>query len=166
MKYFTPELYARLQSSDPTEMDAADDAWRKAEASYQRRLQRIRAKLPKTVQAFIDEVRLHDAEVLWIGRARNDLWVLLRPESTSTSTIRLNYSRPTDIQFNTQAFPGEYVSSTMQWMYDEFDTGDAPDTFHHSILFSNGWSLDVAAAKLQIVPVGTLYTAGDARIAV
>lgn len=166
MKYFTSELYSRLQNPDPAEMDAADDAWRKAETSYRRKLQRIRLKLPKSAQSFIDEMRLHDADVLWIGRARNDLWVLLRPESSSPSTIRLSYIRPTDIQFDTHAFPGEYASSTMQWMYDEFDSGDAPDTFRHSILFSNGRSLDVQAAKLQIVSVGTLYTAGDSRIAV
>jgi hypothetical protein len=35
MKYFTPELYERLQNFDPAAMGAADTEWEAASAKYE-----------------------------------------------------------------------------------------------------------------------------------
>ncbi len=49
MKYFTPELYLRLQERDSAAMDAADSAWNDAVERYDRSLQTILHELPASL---------------------------------------------------------------------------------------------------------------------
>src|SRR5438046_1740046 len=63
MRFFTPELYARFNSSDDDVADRANEAWEKALQEYQRHLDAIRDQMPSQVRTVAD-LNLHDAELL------------------------------------------------------------------------------------------------------
>lgn len=166
MKYFTPELYARLQDADPQRMDAADQRWEDALASYQRHVQSIGPRLPPSAREFLDRARLHDAEVLWMGQALPFFGVLLRLDSPSTETVGLSYFVVRDVSFQRDVLPREFCSSRMQWMYDEFDLGTEERCFRHAVLFSDGSQLDLEAREVHVVTLDTVYAQFDsARVA-
>lgn len=157
MNYFTPELYTRLQASDSAAMDAADEAWRHAEEEYERRLNAIRNRLPQSALKIVDEARLHDAEVMWMGQAVPVFAMLLRLDAPSRTTIVLSYFVARPVEFQANALSLDVSSTVMQWMYDEVDLGSRPDRFKHSILFSNGSQLEIEATEIQMTTVDTLY---------
>jgi hypothetical protein len=162
MRFFTPDLYARLQASDTSAMDVADADWKAAEANYERRLQVIRPQLPSSVQSFLDSIRLHDAEVLWIGRASPRLSILLRLDQLPRGTILLTYEEAEIVSLEAGTFPKPFQGPTMQWMYDEIDLGACPARFAHLILFSDGKQMAIEAAELQTSPIDTLYAPASA----
>lgn len=163
MKYFTPELYTRLQAADESAMDEADAAWQCAEEQYQRRLKSIRLQLPASALKILDQARLHDAEVLWIGQAVPVFAMLLRLDPPARTTLVLSYFVTRPVQFETDALAPEAGIPVMQWFYDEVDLGSQPGRFKHSVLFSNGCHLDLEATEMQIATVDTLYVPAPAR---
>lgn len=161
MKYFTPDLHIRLQDASPARMDAADEEWERALAKYQRHLASIRAKLPSSAAEFLDQTRLHDAEVLWMGQALPFFGILLRLDPPSLATVGLSYFVVRDVRFEKPVVPPEFCSSRMQWMYDEIDLGEQDRCFRHSVLFSNGSQLDLEARELHVVTLDTIYAPSD-----
>lgn len=158
MKYFTPELHTLLQASDPAAMDAADEAWRHAEEDYERRLHVIRPRLPEAALKILDEARLHDAEVLWMGQAVPTFAMLLRLAAPPRPTLTVTYFVARSVEFQTNILSPDVGSMVMQWMYDEVDLGSEPGQFKHSVLFSNGSQLEIEATAIQIAAVDTLYS--------
>lgn len=158
MNYFTPELYVRLQSGDASAMNAADAAWERAEQEYELRLKAIRNQLPPSALKIVDESRLHDAEVLWMGRVAPVFAILLRLDGPSQATLLLNYFVTQPAQLRTHVLPRDACSAVMQWLYDEVDLGSQPGRFKHSVLFSNGNQLQIEATDIQIATVDTLYS--------
>lgn len=158
MKYFTPELYARLQATNPSAMDAADAAWQQAEEEYEHRLKAIRTTLPPSALKLLDEARLHDAEVLWMGRAVPIFAILLRLDIPSRATLLLSYFVTQSVQFQPDMMPSDLSNTVMQWMYDEVELGSRPRSFKHSVLFSSGCHLELEGTEVQIATVDTLYS--------
>ncbi|HVA46796.1 MAG TPA: hypothetical protein VNH11_10565 [Pirellulales bacterium] len=157
MKFFTPDLYVRLQRPDVADMDAADADWEDAEGRYERRLAAVRDKLPDSALKLLDGVRLHDAEVFWMGQTGPFFAILLKRDSPLSGTVLMTYRTVDKVRLNSNAFASEFRATLMQWMYDEVDLGSRPDCFRHSVLFSNGSQLEVEADEVQIATVDTLY---------
>lgn len=157
MKFFTPELYVRLQQPRVADMDAADAAWEQAEATYERHLASTRDKLPDSALKLLDAPRLHDAEVLWMGQAGPFFAILLQLDPPHHSTVLLSYRGDRKPQFENDVVPAEFTTAIMQWMYDELHLGSQADCFRHSILFSNGSHLELEAREIHITTVDTLY---------
>src|SRR5437667_11946449 len=63
MRFFTPELYARFNSSDDDVADRANEAWEKALQEYQRHLDAIRDQMPSQVRT-VAGLNYHDAELI------------------------------------------------------------------------------------------------------
>ena len=63
MKFFTPEMFIRLQASDPDAADQADEAWESALSHYRRRLDRIHLILPRAIRHLASDLRLQFREV-------------------------------------------------------------------------------------------------------
>jgi hypothetical protein len=157
MKFFTPELYGRMQRCDAQEMDAADAEWEDAVTQYERRLAMIREKLPESALKLLDGPRFHDADVLWMGQAGPFFGILAKLETPFHGTVLLTYRTVDAVQFDRDAFHTDVRSSAMQWMYDEMDLGRQDGSFHHSVLFSNGNELHIEAHDIQFATVDTLY---------
>lgn len=157
MKFFTPELYARLQRSDLSDVQAADDDWEKAEAQYERRLEAVRDKLPESALKLLDGPRWHDAEVFWMGQAGPFFAILLKLEPPLSATMLVTYRTVEQVCLDRAAFANELRASVMQWMYDEIDLGNRAGCFRHAILFSNGSQIEIEAGEVQITTVDTVY---------
>jgi hypothetical protein len=68
MRFFTPDLYVRFNSSDEKEADRANEAWEAALSGYRKHLDGIRDCMPSQVRN-LSELNLHDAEVLACDQA-------------------------------------------------------------------------------------------------
>lgn len=165
MKFFTPDLYVRLQSSDEAELDAADAAWQRAEAAYDRHLQAIRSKLPGSALKLLDGPRLHDAEVLWMGHVLPLFFgIILQLDTPARTTIGLTCLLTSQVELDKETIPPQHRSPLMQWMYDEISVGTSAHSFEHSILFSNGWLLKVQASEVHLATLDTVYAHSAAGI--
>ncbi|MEX0702403.1 MAG: hypothetical protein WD069_09945 [Planctomycetales bacterium] len=165
MRFFTPDLYARLQGPGPSAMDAADAEWERAETAYAQHIRSIRPGLPDSVCELLDETRLHDAEVLWMGRSLPFFGILLRLDVPPHATLLLNYFLLAPPRLDTSALPPEHRTAGMQWLYDEVDSaGSRTAGFQHTILFSNGWELQLQAGEVHRVTLDTVYTPAEVSV--
>jgi hypothetical protein len=164
MRYFTPELFARLQDLDDR---AALKEWDRSAERYSTSLQQIHSRLPVTVRKLAGLPLLHDAEVLCIAQSRDKVSITLEPESDDGRLIVLSYTVVEDPQINRSAFPDTYRTEYVAWLYDEIALGKpgarrpsfprgatARDgrvpVYHHDILLSNGWELSLRFRSVKI----------------
>src|SRR5438045_1330357 len=105
MRYFTPELFARLQD---VEDRAAVSEWEKASRTYAQHLNAMRPRLPRSVRRFVKDVRLHDADVVSISRSGNALAIAVQPEDQGGHLLTLAYTLIEEPRINRSALPREY----------------------------------------------------------
>jgi hypothetical protein len=155
MRFFTPELFVRYNSSDDEEADRADEDWESADQQYQSHLATIRPHLPSRVRKLAD-LCLHDAEVLscerdvepsselpMIGAPPTPRLVIISVgrEDTVVSLIYQLWETP-----RRREYEGRWPFSKRNphWLYDEVDVApSAEGRFLHRILFSDGLVLEI-----------------------
>jgi hypothetical protein len=161
MRYFTPELYLRLQdfSSDKA-MGAADRAWDEAVRRYRRLLRRVLPELPRGLRSLVEDFYLHDAEVLSMGRKGQTFVMVLRLDVPPRELLVLTYRLTGEAVINAAAFAPQGDSGPAQWMYDEVVPvrGNSPH-WSHSILLSNGWEVRLRVSDVEVVRTDTVYPA-------
>lgn len=159
MKYFTPELYIRLQDCEPGAMDAADTTWEDAAQRYDSYLQTILPDLPPAVRQLLDGYYLHDAEVLSAGRQGDTFVILLQLDVPPNDLLYLTYTLTADPLINRSALPAEHRSPRMTWQYEELEVCGSGETRHyrHAILFSNGWEIQVSFRDVRLATVQPIY---------
>jgi hypothetical protein len=118
MKYFTADLYERFNSRDVDVADRADDEWRKAEARYEARLQRIRGGLPEAVRELADELCLHDAEIMAIGHNDARASIVVRQGS---SLYWLSYGLSRAMESTRSRRAAAFSREPVVWLYDEVE---------------------------------------------
>ncbi len=156
MKYFTPELFVKLQAGEDGAMEAADLAWENASDRYSRRLRKIKAALPPPIRDFIEGYYLHDAEVLRIARLDDSFILEIRPESPPQELLFLIYSLVQPPTIEHDVLPGEYCSQAVRWLYDELDVIRGGQGFSHEILLSNGWQVRIRFRDMQLLAANDL----------
>lgn len=159
MKYFTPELYTRLQDREPEAMDAADAAWTTAAESYDNYLQTIQPELPPDVRQLMAGYYLHDAEVLSAVRQADSFVFLLQLDVPPHDLLSITYTLTGEPLIDHSAFPAEYRSSRMTWQYEELEMCSQGNHWHyrHAILFSNGWEIQVPFREVRLATVQPIY---------
>ena len=158
MKYFTPDLYARLQVFDDASMNAADADWEAAVMRYEAHLQALGESVGRLVDKF-QGVLLHDAKVLSIAKRGNRFTIVLRKDLPPKDLVTLNYTLTAEPFIDKAAVPHGRHAAGMWFEYDEFDVvheGDMP-TFEHAMLFSNGWEIRLQFDDLQISMAEPVY---------
>ena len=156
MKYFTPELFVRLQSSDADTADKADEEWEGALMRYRRRLDRIRSDLPRAARHLAFDLQLHDAEVLSMARENGRFVSVLRLSTPPARTVILTYRLAGEAKIDRAALPSPYRSSEANWLYDEVDVVSGKKVYRHFILLSNGWQLELHFRELSIFEADAL----------
>src|SRR5262245_34621523 len=97
MRYFTPNLFVRLQNlQDRT----ASEEWERAVEKYDTYLRGIRPRLPRSLRRIVEELYLHDADVLCMSRRGNTLSITLQLEPPAESLLVLDYSLVADPEIN------------------------------------------------------------------
>lgn len=162
MKFFTLELMERLASLDDAVADAADAEWEDAVTRHEEQLQAIRPHLPPSLCYLWDNFYLHDADVLSLGRQGQTFVIVLRLEVPPRELLILNYQLAEEPLINPEALPLEGRGSPVQWMYDELGLlPDQTEVSTHTILFSNGWEVQLRLRDVQVIAAQTLL-AGSA----
>lgn len=141
MKYFTPELLARIRSEDDDVSWPAHDEWEVAIARYRRRLNKLVDKFPEGVSRFEeDSVCLHDARVLSIARQGEQLLMVLEPEPPATTAVVLTFTLEGTPVIDPEALPDGATGDWITWMYEEWDI-DRKGNCWFEVLLTNGWSV-------------------------
>ena len=142
MKYFTPELHAQTCSFNVALADAAHVEWESALRCYEKRLEKIRPNFIAGVTHLVDDLRLHDAELLVLGQRGKECFLNLRPQNPPDSIVWLDYALLEDPLIEHNLLPPSLCTRNSLFLYDEVDlhmwhqAGRAG--FTHNILFSDG----------------------------
>ena len=187
MKYFTPQLYIKLQECQD------ESAFRAVNAERERMVQEYRVRLHEISAGQWDGPRrlltlgiLHDAEVVdvWTGNSR--LTIILRVKNTS-DLLSLAYSLVEPPWTDRTAIPEEHRAASTLWLYDEIDQDretfynverriqgkmtDAlfPTTlekgwkpiFLHAILLSNGCEIRLRFRQVKITRMRSLFKSAE-----
>jgi hypothetical protein len=140
MKYFTPELHLRTASTNDALADEAHAAWERALARYEKHLARIRPLFTSGLKKLTGELRLHDSELLFLGRTTDHCYMALRPEQTPSEVVWLEYALVASPSIKGDVLPQGQRTGNCLFLYDEIDlvSRSPRKTFTHSVLFSNG----------------------------
>jgi hypothetical protein len=157
MKYFTPELYVRGQAPDDDVQDAVDAEWEDAVDRHESQLEAIRDRLPTSLCHLWDNFYLHDADVLAMGYQGQTFVMVLQLDVPPRELLTLKYQLVEEALINTDALPPEERCNHMQWMYDEIGWVSGEKEYAtHSILFSNGWEVELHLRDLEVIAAQTL----------
>jgi hypothetical protein len=153
MKYFTPELYVRSQSSDDDVLDQVDQLWQLAGESYAAYLDTVRAEFPAGLQQLDNRFYLHDAEVRGMARRGASFIITVQIDTPPQSLVTLIFDLVEEPSILKAVFPAEWCSSARvtEWLYDEWEMvpGISP-TWAISILLSNGWEVRLRFRDVEI----------------
>src|SRR5262249_41510487 len=139
---------------------AAEREWELANERYETRQQEIEPLLPAHVREF-NHLLLHDALVLSIGRAGSLLIMVLRKDIPPQELVEIRYTLLEAPHFDPAALPAEQRLQVLDFQYDEFDveTRDGTLVYSQSIVFGNGWELDLRFRDVQVTLAEPLYPA-------
>jgi hypothetical protein len=159
MKYFTPELYIRIQDCEPEAMDTADAAWTDASERYDDYLQTVLPELPSAVRQLLEGYYLHDAEVLSVGRQGDTFVILLQLDVPPNDLLSITYTLAAEPRIERSALPPEHRSLRMTWQYEELEVCGSGEARHyrHAILFSNGWEIQIPFHEVRLATVKPIY---------
>jgi hypothetical protein len=151
MKFFTPELYMRFNSSDNEVADRADEDWETAIAAYREHLDGLRDVMPPSVKELAD-LCLHDAELLAWEQPIEPLFEFLpfrtgfailsmRQGDEIVSLIYVLWDR-----VRKHALREDWPFSKLRthWLYDEIDVCPYQrGMFLHRVLLSDGTIMEI-----------------------
>ena len=180
MKYFTPELFIKLQEcEDGNALRIVNASWEHAVLQYRQRLGELRTGTKDGVLAFMRRKSLHDALVMDISISKKRLTIVLQ-ETLGAGLVSLTYSLVDSLSIDRFTIPEPHRSSPTSWLYDEIDRDEdtvfdpnlrllakisglseseqakGKPVFHHSILLSNGWEIRVRFHRLVVAQMTSL----------
>jgi hypothetical protein len=152
LRYFTPELIERLGSPDETIASQADAEWNLRQEAYERKLLELEARMPPPMREF-SRLLLHDARVHGIARQEGQLIMVLQKDIPPRHLVILTYDLAGEPTVDTEALPPAARSPVMAFEYDELDAEEHGGRllYRQSILFSNGWELQLAFTDVRFV---------------
>ena len=160
MKYFTPDLIARLDAPEAAVADAADAEWDRRLEEYEERLSRWMPKLPEHMRAF-NELLLHDARVSSMGQYGDRFVLVLLKGIPPRDLVTLTYTLAEAPAIDKEALPPGLRSPVMDYQYNEFAVvrdGDDP-LYEESILFGNGWEVRLRFGDINVSIGEPIYAA-------
>jgi hypothetical protein len=170
MRFFTPDLYIRFNSTNDEEADRADEAWETAIREYRHYLDSLRDRMPVQVRK-LAELCLHDAELLAQEEVIDPLVPLpvepfgpfpfwsavailsVRQDGTIFSLIYVLWDRVRECPPES-SWP--FSKLRTHWLYDEIDIApNSPGMFLQRILFSDGRVIEIpfVSALIHTLPL-------------
>jgi hypothetical protein len=145
MKYFTPELYLKINSPDLDVVEKAHAKWEEALERYGKHLSEIRSRMTPATRKLANSLSLHDAEVLLFKYNGKLAFAELRQGDTHVFLVYLLAKNP--LVKKIRSWP--FSSKAVRWLYDEFDA-DAKGAQQHEVLLSDGriWTLNFSRIVL------------------
>lgn len=156
MKFFTPDLYCRLQEFDnPSTMHMALQEWERAAHNYDQQLQKILPDFPRGLRRLVNEYLLHDADVLAVGDGGDTFLVLVQLDGAPNDVVEIKYFLKGKPEIDKSALAAQFCSPAAQWLHDEVTMEphyllNETKTFFHHIQLSNGWELKLRFTDLEL----------------
>ena len=162
MKFFTPELLIRFNSSDDAMADRADEDWETAIRDYRRHLDELSDQMSAQLKKLAG-LCLHDAELLAVDEPMGPFFpvpsAFLDPHWPGFLTwagfailsvkqgdeiITLIYLLSDHIHRHASIETWPFSTARKHWLYDEIDVDPMhPGMFIHRVLMSNGTVLEI-----------------------
>lgn len=151
MKFFTPELYLRFNSSDGRFVERAHEDWETALTKYRRHLDRIASRLTQPARHIAATLCLHDGQYSGISlpllpTGDNSLAVLSTRNDRKLVVLIYVLAEEPLIQEVEEEWP--YAKTDPRWLYDEFDV-DHQGVQQHEILVSSGRVITIRFHEIQ-----------------
>jgi hypothetical protein len=158
MKFFTKKLFERRQSEDDVVLEASEGDWECALEAYDRHLQALAGRLPAPIRQF-QELLLHDALVLSIGRQGNRLIMILRQDIPPRDLIIVSYDLEGEPALEKFAPNARDWSRPTDFNFDEFDVIDqnGRTLYLQEIVFGNGWLLRLLFRDMNVTRAAPVY---------
>jgi hypothetical protein len=137
MRFFTPSLFRRLNSSRPDGVDKAQQEWELGIQQYRAQLAILRRRMTAPVKA-LSKLVLHDWDVVTVGPGigSGQQVISLRRGAETIVLLYQLWERPRVSQ-PSAGFP--FSAEHKHWLYDEVDgKPGSPGQYIHRILFSDG----------------------------
>ena len=149
MRFFTRELYLRVNLPDDAIADRADADWEMAVSAYHRHLSHFSKTMNDRVRKFAEELCLHDMELLAL---QEDVVTLptLSPAQTPVAIISLRgigrifslfYLSWGEIILSTAPEGWPFSPLPLHWLYDEIELDPERSPSHrynHHVMLSDG----------------------------
>jgi hypothetical protein len=157
MRFFTPELYVRFNSSNEDEADQANEAWESALVGYRKHLEEIRGQMPPQVRK-LTELCLHDAEFIGLDQAVDPQLPpphepAAQPNWTATALVSVSqdgkmisliYLLWDHIREHSSSQSWPFSKARPHWLYDEVDIAPGRQgMFLHRVMLSDGRILEI-----------------------
>ena len=139
MKYFTRDLLERFGSPEDDVADAAQAEWEAAAEAYREELAATRQYFDPQLLRLLDEVRLHDAQLLLAERFGDLFFVEIVPVRT-VRPILLTYDLAPGYPAEMLGEAPRTSDAAVYWLYDELSalSPGLARAFTHTILLSDG----------------------------
>lgn len=158
MKFFTFDLIDRYGSEDDAIADAADAEWEEQVDAYDQHLKHIEPSLTDSLLIY-NGLLLHDALVESINRHGNRLVMVLQKDIPPRDLVTVTYLLTNEPIIRTDALSPPHRTEYMGFMYDELDVieENGQKVFTQSILFSNGWEVQLRFRDVEVVIAEPIY---------
>ena len=168
MKFFTPELCVRFNSSNDEIADRANEEWEAALSAYQQHLASIRDQMPSPAEKLAG-LCLHDAELLACEAA--EAWFPLQLRSAVVSVrqdnqiVSLFYTLWGHIREQPSPEGWPFSKASIHWLYDEVDVESwGTHRLLHRVLLSDGRVLEIPFLTVMIQSLPQSSPAGGPKI--
>lgn len=148
MKYFTPELLARVRSLNDRVSEKAHDDWDRAIARYHRRLEQITSRLPASIKRFRRQLCLHDAQIIAMAHHGKQFFIVVQLEPPSRTTVFLTFHLLAKPRIEHRSSQEANHSGCVTWMYEEFNL-DRRNRCTLDILLSDGGVVKLRFGELH-----------------
>jgi hypothetical protein len=150
MRFFTPDLFRRINSSDDREVDRAQQEWEDLVSAYQQHLGVLLEGKPVGFRQ-LAQLNLHDWEVIIPEPApaltqSHTAWplpiwssMLMLAVRNGAELLALSYTTWNPVRVSPPESNWPFSKERKHWLYDELDiAGRTRDQFVHRILLSDG----------------------------
>lgn len=144
MKYFTDELWSKINSSCPKEREEAESVWEKNLQSYWENFELLQNKLSKKTYDFFENHSFHDCRLVKVELIHRKQGTLnpITVHVVITNQIdtwQITYKCVKKISMNYESGETNYIDRNGfdDWGYDELLVVDE-ETLSHEILFASG----------------------------
>ena len=158
MRFFTRELFERRQSEDDVVLEASEEEWECALDAYDRHLQAMAERLPAHIRQF-QELLLHDALVLSMGRQGNRLIMILRQDIPPRDLVIVSYDLEGEPVLEKFSRKVRDWSRPTDFNFDELDIIDqnGQTLYLQEIVFGNGWLLRLPFRVVNVTRAAPVY---------
>jgi hypothetical protein len=112
----------------------------------------------------LEEIYLHDADILSMGQEGNTFVIVLQLDAPPHNLLTLLYSLAGEPLIDRSVLPPQYCSPRPQWLHEELEVveqGGGERHFVHSILLSNGWQLRLPFRDVQMTYAKPVFPVHD-----